>query len=79
MYMQEQLISNHPAVQKYTDDVRRTNNMMHKRDVTKPWSRSNRYLKTKVVEHLANDTKDLDIFTHTFQNRDLSQETNFNL
>lgn len=45
----------------------------------KPWSKSFRYLKTKLVEHLANDVKDLDIFSHTFKSRDKSLEPNFNL
>jgi len=79
MYMQEQLISNQPQVQQYTDDVRRVNNLRHKSEATKPWSRSNRYLKTKLVEHLANDTKDIDIFSHTFLNREISQEASFQL
>ena len=53
--------------------------LRHKNVKNKPWSKSFRYLKNKVVEHLANDAKDLDIFSHTFRSRDKSLEPNFNL
>jgi len=79
MYMQEQLISNHPTVQKYTDDVRRISILRHKNSLNKPWGKSNQYVKTKLVEHLANDAKDTDIFLNIFQQRDKSQEASFNL
>lgn len=79
MYMQEQLISSHPSVQKYSDDLRRLTLLRHKHNVTRPWSKSFQYLKTKIVEHLANDAKDVDIVQHTFQQRDRSQEPSFNL
>ena len=50
MYMQEHLVSNHPYVQKYTDEVRRVGLLKHKHMINKPWSKSNRYLKSKLVE-----------------------------
>ena len=53
--------------------------LRHKDSLNKPWSKSNRYLKTKLVEHLANDSRDVDIFSHTFRNRDRSLEPSFNL
>lgn len=79
MYMLEHLISNHPAVQKYSDEVRRVSMLRHKNAASKPWGRSNQYLKTKLVEHLATDIKDADIFLNTFMSRDKTQEANFNL
>ena len=79
MYMHEQLIANHAGIQKYADDVRRMAHIRHKKAPNKPWSRSNRYLKSKVVENLAKDSKDLDILSYTFQNRDKSQEASFNM
>lgn len=79
MYMLEHLISNHPSVQKYSDEVRRISMLRHKHTPDKPWGRSNQYLKTKLVEHLATDIKDADIFLNTFMSRDKTQEANFNL
>ena len=66
-------------MQKYTDDIRRLSLLRHKDYIDKPWGKSFQYLKTKIVEHIANDSKDLDIFSHTFRSRDKSQEPNFNL
>ena len=79
MYMLEHLISSHPSVQKYSDEVRRISLLRHKMSASKPWSRSNQYLKTKLVEHLTTDIKEADIFLNTFQSRDKTQEANFNL
>ena len=73
------MVSNHPYVQKYTDEVRRVGLLKHKHMINKPWSKSNRYLKSKLVEHLANDARDLDIFQNTFRSRDRSLEPGFNL
>lgn len=79
MYMLEHLISSHPSVQKYSDEIRRISMLRHKTAKNKPWAKSNKYLKTKVVEHLATDIKQSDIFMNTFMSRDKTQEANFNL